>query len=224
MDNTSKNTDLPEASSVRFEYGHLRSELQHNGTLSIQVLGGTLLVAGTLMTVAFNDKIPNDGIRALIFTLAGAVLLLGRFFAADRRITERIIASYLCFLEDNGKYWLNWETKVSRLRETLDKYPYSYFSTYQGHINSIFFLANVLLVIFFAIRDFLAPGVWRLTNEDATIYFSWILAGVAFFILVLAWFRFDSLIKERDYYLSEKVVAKVFADSKADSVFSNPSV
>jgi lysylphosphatidylglycerol synthetase-like protein (DUF2156 family) len=181
--------DPQEHEAARFEYNHLRQEQQHNGTLQIQVLGGTLLVAATLMTVGLNDRIPNDGIRALFFTLAAAVLTLGRNFAVDRRITECTLASYLRFLERQG-YNLHWETRIAELHSRVSKYKFDFFTTYQRIISTLFFAANLVLVLYYTQEELRKSEPWLSPNVPIGHYLLW--GGVISSFLLVAFYNFRS--------------------------------
>jgi hypothetical protein len=104
----------PSADERMFEYDQLRKEILHNDTLTMQILGGVVVVASALMSVAFGINVQNLLIKGLLFFFAEIIAIIGLGQTIDRERSTFIIASYLrTFIEPNTT-GIKWE---SRLRE-----------------------------------------------------------------------------------------------------------
>jgi UDP-N-acetylmuramyl pentapeptide phosphotransferase/UDP-N-acetylglucosamine-1-phosphate transferase len=87
---------------LMFKYEQLRKEILQNHTLTLQVMGGVLVIASALVTYILTKEYISTQLKAFLFLLLGVVASLGLLQDIYPVGSTYVIASYIKnFIEPN---------------------------------------------------------------------------------------------------------------------------
>ncbi|MDQ5822939.1 MAG: hypothetical protein M3441_01865 [Chloroflexota bacterium] len=181
---------------IRFEYEQIRNEIVANIRETLQVLGGTLVFSGALMSVALSQIITNPGMRTFVFIAAGVINLLGTAQTFDRGRVVFLNASYLrVFIE--AKWGApKWETRLGTFRRIDPTHGFGSFVLHQLIIYALLAAVNTILAFYFA---YFAPG--QDVSELPSLLQTLPKAAFSLWLLVLVWAGVTINAQHGDYIL-----------------------
>lgn len=106
------------AQELRFEYEQIRGEALQNDKHILHILGATVLLTSTIVTVTFSAAIPSYTLKGIVCFVAWLITLIGIVQIIDRVQTTIIIASYLRIILEPQLMNIRWETNHSKFRES----------------------------------------------------------------------------------------------------------
>lgn len=166
--------NLP-SEELLFEYDQLRKEILHNDTLTIQILGGIVLLAGALMSVAFSEAVTDLWVKGFLFFLVQLIACIGVWQTIDRGRSTYVIASYLrIFVEPKVKD-PQWETRLHEFRKRSAKIDtsqkYGEFINYQMLTYLFLIIINFFLGAVHVIIEFPLLAIFVAGNLVVTVWF-----------------------------------------------------
>lgn len=148
---------------LMFEYEQLRQEILQNDVLTLQILGATVLLVGTIMGIAFSEAVKSFAVKGVLFFMADVVALVGMLQHTDRGRSSFLIASYLRIFTEDKMRNVQWETRLSKFRKYSHGRGYGKFISDQLWAYVFIVVANFALGGFHILLDFqnspLFPGV-----------------------------------------------------------------
>lgn len=138
---------------LRIEYNLLRTEILHNDTLVLQILGAILVLIGTAFTVAFSGLIDEPIVRGVILVSTAAIALVGMSQGIDRARGSFLIASYLRIFVEPELPALRWETRLAIYRKRTPRVGFGKFINYQMWVYTTVTIICLTLATFTIVGD-----------------------------------------------------------------------
>ena len=154
-------TNIPSGSSSQspqlheellFEYDQLRKEILQNDTLTMQIFGATVLLAGTIITITSSLQINLTLSGALIFVV-WLVTVIALHQAVDRGRSSFVIASYLRLFVEEKLDGIKWETRLALFRGISRQHGYNSILTGQLWTYNLILVATFLVGSWCIIAD-----------------------------------------------------------------------
>ena len=139
---------------LMFEYEQLRQEILQNDVLTLQILGATVLLVGTIMGIAFSEAVKSFAVKGVLFFMADVVALVGMLQHTDRGRSSFLIASYLRIFTEEKMRNVRWETRLAKFREYSHGRGYGEFISDQLWAYVFIVVANFALGSFHILLDF----------------------------------------------------------------------
>lgn len=146
MSNSETKSDSSE--ELRFLYDKLRTEINNNDALVMQLLNVTLVLVAAAMGFGLHEKTPNS-LRPVIFFGAISILYMSMRQTIERMRGTFLIASYMrTFIEKKTEH-IRWEVRLKEFRIASPKYGYQRFNTFLL-IYVLLALINLILIILYS--------------------------------------------------------------------------
>jgi hypothetical protein len=177
---------------LRFEYDQLRKEILHNDSLSIQILGGVLILTGVLLGAAFTKEVTAYEKIALLIVIL-IVALTGLYQKTIRERGTSRIASYLRIFVEEQVQNVKWEIRLAQARkielESTSSGPYGEFYAYYIY-TTVILLSFVLQVSYTLplLHDTKSLDIPLPYKQVLSLSYEVVLIGVALLLLVELFF------------------------------------
>ncbi|MDQ3706112.1 MAG: hypothetical protein M3437_12950 [Chloroflexota bacterium] len=189
---------------LQFEYDQLRREIMQNFVLTMQILGGTFALSGTLWTLAFSEAVKDVTIKGVLFLFVWGIAIVASFRTIDMVRSTFMIAAYLRVFVEPKLMNPKWETRLYQLRGV---YHSGGFGTFRGTEQSTY-ITIILGSLGFAGLNILPEFQRVLASQSspqsvvATISALLLLFAICFlitpFALSEAWQRYNKFESQSD--------------------------
>jgi hypothetical protein len=150
-----------EAEELRFEYDQLRKEILNNSTVSLQMLGGILVITGVVLNAALDKGVSDPKEKAALIGFIWLLASLGMLFTRDRARSTGMIAAYLRLVIEPRTQAIRWESNLFDLRE---RHPGSGWGSWSFLQLSAYNILSIAAYIFCAAYSLAGieklPGYW----------------------------------------------------------------
>lgn len=126
MSSPTSSKDITEG--LQFEYDQLRREILQNFVLTMQILGGTFALSGTLWSIALSTAVDDHRIKGVLFLFVWGIAIVASFRTTDLVRSTFMIAAYLRVFIEPRLANPKWETRLFQLRKV---YPLGGFGTFR---------------------------------------------------------------------------------------------
>lgn len=130
---------------LMFEYDQLRKEIMHNDTLSLQILGATIIFSTAIIGFISSPTIQKEWLKGTLCFIPFCISFISLWASIDRARSTYAIASYLRVFTERELKAARWETRLARLRDIAPKLGRSKFVNYQFSIYILFIAINYLV-------------------------------------------------------------------------------
>jgi hypothetical protein len=151
---------------LRFEYDQLRKEILQNDTHALQIFGGTVLLAGTIITIASSLDITLT-LRGIFIFLVWLITAISLHQAIDRGRSSFVIASYLRLFVEDKLEGVKWETRLAHFRSISRRHGYNSILTGQLWTYNLILLVTFVVGSWYFISDLPPTLDLRLVLEAA---------------------------------------------------------
>jgi hypothetical protein len=161
MDPDESTKIAPSSEELISEYEHLREEILHDDAITIQILGGIVLLTTALISVAFSTSIQSLLVKGILFFLAQLIACIGLWQTVHRGYSTFMIASYLRTFVEPKTTGLKWESRLKRFRNRINVIvplrSYGELANYQVFTYIFLIAISFGIGAFFVISEFPSP-------------------------------------------------------------------
>jgi len=189
------NEQADKSQELIFEYDQLRKEILHNDAVSLQILGATVVISASIMSITFSEAVKSLTTKGLLCFMAEAVVFIALWQVIDRARSSYLIASYLRIFTEAKMNYLNWENRLARFRQLFPGKGYGRFVNYQLWTYAFFMLVYFIL------------GSWYMWQRYSSSHFCIVVASLilgaisTFVVLVISRYRFGKyVLNHKDYF------------------------
>lgn len=152
---------------LRFTYDQLRKEILHNDMLTLQILGGVVVLTGAVIGFAASTTSGNLLMKAILFFVTEGITLIGLFQVIDRGRSTFMLADYLRTFVEPEMQGMKWETRLHTFRTKQRRLGYGHFISYQGLIYGFLAFIHFCLSSWYLVKRFPGQLFGRASIADA---------------------------------------------------------